>query len=102
MTGGTIFAIILGCLIPAVFIAICISASKMCKHKWKTLGTTPIKFKTHTFGFVSGHNGEVILEQCEICKEKHAYATDGMDENWDVGFGFANRNYFSGKIKELS
>ena len=86
----------------AIFLIVMIvSVAKSCKHKWKTLGTTPIKFNTQTFGFVSGHTGEIILKQCEVCKEKYAHATDGMNENWTIDFDFANRNYFGGKVKEI-
>ena len=96
MDTGTIMTIgaTLG-IVSLVIFGIAMLGKIGCQHKWKVLKTTNVTYSTKLFGVNQGKvGGEVVLEECEACKKKRAYATDGC-ERYGMDVGYVERKFFS-------
>jgi len=72
-----------------------ISMRQWCSHKWRVLNAKNVTYSTKLFGINQGKvSGEVVVEECEACKEKRAYVTDGC-ERYGMDVGYVERKFFS-------
>jgi hypothetical protein len=99
MDSETMFVVLVLLLVIGFIGCIVAFCHDSCKHKWKIQGRTSVKYRTATFGIANNYSieGELTIEQCELCKQKHAYVTNGCD-NWNINYNYAVRNFFQNNL----